>query len=664
MADGTISETLRLTDAFTQTFRSFNDWGEKSVRTLEQMGQGLTEVMNVNAGATLAALREIHSTLQQTNELIKGNAESQDRHTQEARKTDNAMQGLLSTVKSLAVVTAGIKFAKEFMDISDTLASMEARLNGINDGAQTTDELMRMIYESAQRSRASFEATGAAVAQMGANAGSAFTSNRELIAFMELINKQFILSGTDANLARSAMLQLSQAMAAGALRGQDLNSILQAAPAIARRIEASMGWAEGSIKSYAEKGAVTAEVVKNAMLGSAEEIEAAFKEMPLTVGQVMTIIRNTTVMAMADTSKAFSDFMKSEAGTEVISTLVNGFVMLAEVGLAALQTIGQLALWVHDNLGQIIPILLAGVAVMIAYKAQAIAAGIASAIAGMQAFGAWALAHIPLLLIIGLLAVVLMAAIQTGLTFAQVGQWIGQVFGMVYAVGFNVFATLWNVIASFAEFFANVFVNPVQAVVHLFSNALDAILAMVETVAGAIDALMGSNLSGAVSGFRGKLSGWVDSTFGEQAVEIKRMANLDVAATSQSWGEAGAKLGGKLDNLGTTMADFSAGFGDLTAGLDFGGAGMGGGDVPNVGKVGSVGKVEGDVKLSDEDLKMYRDLAEQRYLNNIELQTLAPAITVNLPEGAGQNLSAEDVAERIRVMLAEQRAAHTATAHG
>lgn len=664
MADGTISETLRLTDAFTQTFRSFNDWGEKSVRTLEQMGQGLTEVMNVNAGATLAALREIHSTLQQTNELIKGNAESQDRHTQETRKTDNAMQGLLSTVKSLAIAAAGVKFAKDFIGLSDTMSSINARIGNINDGMQTTAQLTDMIYRSAQRSRASYEATAASIAQMGANAGKAFSSNRELITFMELINKQFVLSGTDANLAQSAMLQLSQAMAAGALRGQDLNSILQAAPAIARRIESSMGWAEGSIKQYAEKGAVTAEVVKNAMLGSAEDINAAFAKMPMTVGQIMTQIKNAVTMSLSDAAASFSEFLSSDTGSQIVTELINGFTLLAEVGVGALQAIGQVALWVHDNIGQIIPILLAVIAVMIAYKAEAIAAGIASFIAGIQAFQAWALAHIPLLLIIGLLAIVLMAAIQTGLTFAQVGQFIGQILGMIFAVGYNVFATLWDVIASFAEFFANVFVNPVQAVVHLFSNALDAILSMVETVAGAIDALMGSNLSGAVSGFRGKLSSWVDSTFGEQAVEIKRMANLDVAATSQSWGDAGAKLGGKLDNLGTSLTDFSAGFGDLTAGLNLGGAGMGGGDVPNVGKVGSVGKVEGDVKLSDEDLKMYRDLAEQRYMNNIELQTLAPAITVNLPEGAGQNLSAEDVAERIRVMLAEQRAAHTATAHG
>jgi tape measure domain-containing protein len=653
---GIIDETLRLSDGFSSTFRSFNTLGEEAVRTADHVSSALTDVMSVDGGSTLPALTETNAELAETSTLAGQASESQRRFTAETEKTDVSMKKLLGTVRNLAIVTAGVKFAKDFIGLSDELAGINARINAINDGTQTTADLTNMIYLSAQRARADYAATAASIAQMGANAGNAFASNRELLTFMELINKQFVLSGTNAQSAQSAMLQLSQAMAAGALRGQDLNSILQASPAIARRIEASMGWAEGSIKQYAEKGAVTAEVVKNAMLGSADEINQAFAKMPMTVGQVMTQIKNAVTQEMSGAAEAFSAFTSSDMGQQIIGELVSGFRLLAEVGVMALQAVGQAALWAHDNLDILIPIL-AGVA------AAAALAGASNVAAGLASAAAWAMAHLPIILIGVLLAMIIATAIQMGVTFAQVGQFVGQVFGMVFAVGYNVFATLWNVIASFAEFFANVFVNPVQAVVHLFSNALDAILSMVETVAGAIDALMGSNLSGAVSGFRGKLSGWVDSTFGEQAVEIKRMANLDVAATSQSWGAAGANLGKKLDGLGANLADFSVGFDDLTAGLNLGG-GTGGGDVPNVGKVGSVGKVEGDVKLSDEDMKMYRDLAEQRYMNNIELQTLAPSITVNLPEGSGQNLSAEDVAERIRVMLAEQRAAHTAVAHG
>ena len=212
-------------------------------------------------------------------------------------------------------------------------------------------------------------------------------------------------------------------------------------------------------------------------------------------------------------------------------------------------------------------------------------------------------------------------------------------------------------VASFAEFFANVFNDPVAAIAHLFSNALDTILSMVETAAGAIDALTGSHLQGAVSGFRGKLSGWVDDTFGENAIQIKRMANLDIGATAAEWGNYGANLGSKLDNLDLDIGKLAGSFGDLDL------SGLGNGNIDNVAKVGKVGKVD-DIKLSEEDLKIYRDLAERRYMNKIELKTLAPEIHVTVPESAGGNLTADDVTDYIRKMLIEQMNSQTSVSHG
>lgn len=210
-------------------------------------------------------------------------------------------------------------------------------------------------------------------------------------------------------------------------------------------------------------------------------------------------------------------------------------------------------------------------------------------------------------------------------------------------------------IASFAEFFANVFNDPVAAIAHLFSNVLDTILSMVETAAGAIDALTGSHLQGAVSGFRGKLSGWVDDTFGENAIQIKRMANLDIGATAAEWGNYGANLGSKLDNLDLDIGKLAGSFNDLDL--------SGGNNIDKVAKVGKVGKVD-DIKLSDEDLKIYRDLAERRYMNKIELKTLAPEINVSIPESAGGNLTADDVTDYIRKMLIEQMNSQTSVSHG
>lgn len=226
---------------------------------------------------------------------------------------------------------------------------------------------------------------------------------------------------------------------------------------------------------------------------------------------------------------------------------------------------------------------------------------------------------------------------------------------MIYAVGYNAFATLWNVIASFAEFFANVWNDPLRATVRLFSSTLDTILGMVETVAGAIDALTGSHLQAAVSGFRGKVSDWVDSTFGENAVQIKRMANLDVSATAKQFGDYGANLGSKIENLDLDISKLAGSFGDLDL--------SGNGDIDKVAKVGKVGKVD-DIKLSDEDLKIYRDLAERRYMNRIELKTMAPEINVTIPPSSGGNLTADDVSEHLRKMLIEEMNSQTPVPHG
>ena len=494
--------------------------------------------------------------------------------------------------------------------------------------------------------------------KMGLNAKNAFSSNEELIAFTEQVNKQFKIGGASAQEQSNAMIQLTQAMAAGVLRGQDLNSILAAAPGIARTIEESMGWASGSIKQYAEDGKVTAQVVKNSLLNMADETNEKFASMPMTLSDAMTQGKNIVQHSAKEMAQAWNDFIQTDKGQEILGETISLFSALTQVGTDALAAIGQGALFVADNMDMIIPMLTAVGAVFLFVKAQAIQTALASAAAAGTHAAAWAAANWPVLLMAALFAGALIAAQQFGVGMQEVGGWVGQVFGMTYAVGYNVFATLWNVIASFAEFFANVFNDPVAAIAHLFSDALDAILSMVETVAGAIDALTGSHLQGAVSGFRGKMSSWVDSTFGENAIQIKRMANLDIGTTAAEWGNYGANLGAKLDNLSLNIGDLAGSFGDLQLG-----DGIGKGDIANVGKVGKVGKVD-DIKLSDEDLKIHRDLAERRYMNRIELKTLAPQINVTVPESAGGNLTAGDVTDYIQKMLIEEINSQTPVPHG
>lgn len=691
---GQIQENLILTDSFTAAFTRFLNLGESAVRetskvssTIEMMGKSSNYIAATGFNALEQKLQDINGQIkaqgealqaigkasnyvnvsgfdQMTKAIKESNAalvetiKNQEQLGRKTQETDGHANNLLKTMRNIAATAGVTSLVKGFLELSDSQAQINARLNLMKDETHSVAQLNDLIYQSALRSRAAYSDTADAVGKMGLNAKNAFSSNEELIAFTEQVNKQFKIGGASAQEQSNAMIQLTQAMAAGVLRGQDLNSILAAAPGIARTIEESMGWASGSIKQYAEDGKVTAQVVKNSLLNMADETNEKFASMPMTLSDAMTQGKNIVQHSAKEMAQAWNDFIQTDKGQEILGETISLFSALTQVGTDALAAIGQGALFVADNMDMIIPMLTAVGAVFLFVKAQAIQTALASAAAAGTHAAAWAAANWPVLLMAALFAGALIAAQQFGVGMQEVGGWVGQVFGMTYAVGYNVFATLWNVIASFAEFFANVFNDPVAAIAHLFSDALDAILSMVETVAGAIDALTGSHLQGAVSGFRGKMSSWVDSTFGENAIQIKRMANLDIGTTAAEWGNYGANLGAKLDNLSLNIGDLAGSFGDLQLG-----DGIGKGDIANVGKVGKVGKVD-DIKLSDEDLKIHRDLAERRYMNRIELKTLAPQINVTVPESAGGNLTAGDVTDYIQKMLIEEINSQTPVPHG
>lgn len=683
---GTINETLTLTDQFSASFHAFIKLGNDAVQSMSVLDKNLTRAMGHSAGATIGAIRGLGDQAAETNRLLEQIVENQNHHMEAIQKTDTSAKELLSTFKDIAATTESTRKAdaaaskllstfqkmaatagasalvKSFLDLSDTQASINARLGMMNDGMQTVNELNEMIYQSALRSRAAYDSTADAVAKMGLNAGNAFSSNQELVAFMEAVNKQFAIGGAGAVQMEGAMVQLTQAMSSGALRGEELNSILDAAPGIARNIEQYMGWAAGSIKKYAEEGLITAEVVKYAMLDSAEAINQQFESMPMTLSQAMGQVRNVVQHSLQDSASQWNDFINSADGQRILSNMITLFSVLAEAGTDALSFLGQGALIVADNLDIILPVLGAiGIAYGLLHAKALLAAG-ANVAGALASAAAWAVVHWPILLIAAALMGALMYAQQFQFGMEEVGAAVGTVFGVLYAVGYNTFASLWNLIAAFAEFFANVWNDPLGATVRLFTSVFDSILSIVETVAGAIDALLGSDLQSAVSGFRSRISSWVDDTYGESAVQIKRMAMLDVGNTANQWGDYGGNLGAKLDNMSLNLEDIAESFGGFNMGDIPTGDQLG--DIGKVESVGSVKNVEGDIRLADEDLKLYRDLAERRYMNQIELKTLAPNINVTLPAGSSGTLSPEDVANYIKKMLIEQVSAQTAVSHG
>ena len=218
---------------------------------------------------------------------------------EQAQKAASASTDTLSrSLKSLAGGYLGLQGLRSVLNLSDTITATTARLDMMNDGLQTTAELNSMIWQSAQRARGAYAGTASFVAQLGNLAGNAFSSNAEIVAFAEQINKQIALSGTSAAGASAAILQLTQGLSSGALRGEELNSVLEQTPMIAKTIADYMGVTTGEMRELASQGAVTAEVVKNAMFAAADETNAKFEQMPMTWSQVWTQMQNMAIKAL------------------------------------------------------------------------------------------------------------------------------------------------------------------------------------------------------------------------------------------------------------------------------------------------------------------------------------------------------------------------------
>lgn len=327
--DGVSSPAAKMADVLTTVMEAFEGVENASNSAINT---AKFDEARQKAYALDAELQEIGRQTQQ-------NQEKQEKHNNKLSEGVNA-GGKLKSV--LAAVGAGLSI-KGIIDLTDSMTTTTAKLNLINDGLQTTEELQNKIFASANRSRASYQSTADAVARFGANVKDAFSSTDEIIAFAEQVNKQFVLSGTEAAAASGAMTQLTQALGSGVLRGDELNSIFEAAPTLIHAVAKEMGVGVGQIRELASEGKITANIVKNAMLNAAEETNAKFESMPMTFAQVWQKVQNNLL-------KAFNPII---------------------------QTIGKAADWIADNWGTLEPIFYGLAGAVAAYGVATLAAKVA-----------------------------------------------------------------------------------------------------------------------------------------------------------------------------------------------------------------------------------------------------------------------------------------------
>lgn len=381
---GTIRTAIALYDGVTSPLQSMHKAMGVVLNTFESMQQASGRAVDT------AAIREAReewakagTAFDAIEENIRNANNEQQKFNNSIRGGNNSANGLLSTIKKIAVAAGGIVGINKVQNISDKLASTKARLNLLVDDGGSVDVLEQKIMASAQRSRSVYFDTASAVAKLGLNAGNAFNGDmNQVIAFMEQVNKQFVIGGATAQEQSNAMIQLTQAMAAGALRGEELNSILDGAPGIARAIEKYMGIAEGSIKTVAQEGKVTAEVVKNAMFAMADETNAKFDSMPKTWAQIWAGMKNKALSMFAPILTKINQIANSTKFQQVTTALINGLAGVANVASSLLDILISGASVIVDNWSWIQPIIMGIVAAMLIYNGVAL---VTNAIMGIQA---------------------------------------------------------------------------------------------------------------------------------------------------------------------------------------------------------------------------------------------------------------------------------------
>ena len=686
-----IKKLVNLSDQFTSTRARLNLIADDAgnIETIQKQIDSLPNAVMVDVSAT-----PVDGNL--LDGLAKGVTTPVDVADQNAINTiQDKLDGL--TEKATIPVTADIEtnisdnktveqFANKIdslpntvtVDVSATdnnsVSEVKSRIDGLEEAVSipvnVTDNnsvkiLEAKIWASAQRSRASYFDTAAAIASMGANAKSAFGTNDELIAFMEQINKQFVIGGASAQGQAAAMLQLTQAMGAGALRGEELNSILENAPGIARAIEQYMGVAEGSIKKYAEQGLITAEVVKNAMFAAADETNAKFESMPTTWGQVWTGMQNRAIVILDPLLSKINQIANSERIQGVVDGIMGAFSAVVAVALFALDLISAVGGGIYDNWCWIEPIVLGVAGAMLFYlavtKGVAIAEGIASvataayhtvvnflsigfgiltgntaaASAAVFTFNS-ALMACPIMWIV-ILVIALVAAFYAavaavnkfaGTSISATGvicgafmaalAFIGNIFVALWNIAVDVFVLIYNLVASVANFIGNVFTDPVGAVARLFFDLADTVLGVLQTLAGAIDAIFGSDLSGAVQGWRDSLGGWVEDTFGKGEEVMAKMNADDLKLGRFEYGAAydlGYNFGEGIED--TVSGMFKMPTLDEMGMDDFGNnlEGIYGNTGDTAANTANTAATADAIEYTDEDLKYLRDIAEREAIN-------------------------------------------------
>ena len=631
-------------------------------------------MQNMDVSAANDAYLRLSQTVGNTERYIRDNVDEQGRFNQEVSAGTQQANELTNTIKRAVAAYISIQSVGKALNISDELVQTTSRLNMMNDGVQTTAELVNMVYAAAQDARGSFGQMADVVARFGNNAKDAFSSSEEVVAFADLIQKQMTIAGASTREAANAELQLSQALGSGVLRGDELNSIFEQAPNLIQNIADYLDVPIGKIREMAADGELSADVVKAAIFSAADDINSKFNEMPMTWGQIWQSMQNTALIAFQPVLQRLNDLANSEAFQTFIQGAIEAMATLANILLNIFELVGTVGGFIADNWSVISPIIygvIAALAVYAAYLgivkgieiasaaataihsvAMSAKIGVMAALTGqtMAATAAQmgyngALYACPvvwiIVLIIALIAVIMAVcsaiAKMTGIANSGFGVITGgvnvviQFFKNLGLTVANIALGIGNAIAALASNMMTAFHNAICSVQSWFYNLLSTALSVIEGICSALNKLPFvefdySGISSAADDYAAKASEAAGNKEDYQSIsDAFNEGFTTFDAFQDGWASdafnAGAAWG---DGIADKVSNFSLSdvfgqtdipnVGDYTSGFNDAIANSGVGD--SIGNIDdNTGKIKDSLDVTEEDLKYLRDIAEQEAIN-------------------------------------------------
>lgn len=624
-------------------------------------------MQNMDVSAANDAYLRLSQTVGNTERYIRDNVDEQGRFNQEISAGTQQANELTNTIKRAVAAYVSIQSVGKALNISDELVQTTSRLNMMNDGVQTTAELVNMVYAAAQDARGSFSQMADVVARFGNNAKDAFSSSEEVVAFADLIQKQMTIAGASTQEAANAELQLSQALGSGVLRGDELNSIFEQAPNLIQNIADYLDVPIGKIREMAADGELSADVVKAAIFSAADDINSKFNEMPMTWGQIWQSMQNTALIAFQPVLQRLNDLANSEAFQTFIQGAIEAMATLANILLNVFDLAVSIGTFIGDNWSIIAPIVYGIVAALTAYIAisaivaaingiMAMAEGVKAA-AQMMATGATfaetaaqqglnaALMACPLtwiiMLILALIVVIFAVcnaiAKMTGIANSGFGVITGgvnvviQFFKNLGLTVANIALGIGNAIAALASNMMTAFHNAICSVQSWFYNLLSTALSVIEGICSALNKLPFvefdySGISSAADDYAAKASEAagnkedyqsISDAFNEGFTTFDAFQDgwaSDAFNAGAAWGDG---IADKVSNFSLSdvfgqtdipnVSDYTSGFNDAIANSGVG---------DSIGNIDdNTGKIKDSLEVSEEDLKYLRDIAEQEAIN-------------------------------------------------